>query len=65
MLVDLLDVSILGVEGRCRKMITLHVEWRRVVVRCSECAVLALVTGARRLLQHQQLRPTESVNGPY
>ena len=43
MLVDLLDVSILGVEGRHREMVTVHVECRRVVVGCPECGVLAQV----------------------
>ena len=43
MLVDLLDVSILGVESRHREMVTVHFQCRRVVVGCPECGVLAQV----------------------
>ncbi|MGH3733933.1 MAG: transposase family protein, partial [Acidimicrobiales bacterium] len=43
MLVDLLDVNILGVESRHREMVTVHFECRRVVVGCPRCGVLAHV----------------------
>ena len=43
LLVDLLDVSILGVEGRHRGQVTIRFECRRVDVGCPECGVLARV----------------------
>ncbi|HEY5304722.1 MAG TPA: transposase family protein [Acidimicrobiales bacterium] len=49
MLVDLLDVNILGVESRHREFVTVHFECRRVVVGCPECGVLAQVKDRRRI----------------
>jgi transposase len=49
MLVDLLDVDILGVESRHREFVTVHFECRRVVVGCPECGVLAQVKDRRRV----------------
>jgi transposase len=42
-LVDLLDVSIRGVEGRHREQLTIHFECRRETVGCPECGVVARV----------------------
>ena len=49
MLVDLLDVSILGVESRHREFVTVHFECRRVVVGCLECGVLAHMKDRRQV----------------
>ena len=43
LLVDLLDVTILGVEGHHREQVTIHFECRRGDVGCPECGVLARV----------------------
>ena len=42
-LVDLLDVNIMGVEGGHRQPVSVHFECRRVDVGCPECGVLARV----------------------
>ena len=48
-LVDLLDVNIMGVEGGHRQPVTVHFECRRVDVGCPECGVLARVKDRDRV----------------
>ncbi|MGH3733371.1 MAG: transposase family protein, partial [Acidimicrobiales bacterium] len=43
MMVDLLDVNILGVDSRHRESVTVHFECQREAVGCAECGVLAQV----------------------
>ena len=48
-LIDLLDVNIMGVEGEHRQSMSVHFECRRVDVGCPECGVLARVKDRNRV----------------